>query len=263
MRRHRKHLLDEMVQLPWWVSVVAAIAAFLALRFLVPLVLSGGRVGVGGGKVSSIFAPLVAFLLLFPAPFAYWNSRKRRHLLDSQQDLSTIRTLHWKEFERMIGEAFRRQGYAVEEQGGSAPDGGIDLVLRKDGEIVIVQCKHWKARQVGVTIVRELLGVMVAARADRGILVSSGYFTEEAINFSRDQSIDLIDGDSLVRLLPEMDEAARREPYLAKSEMARSARPCPLCGSEMVRRTAKRGPASGSVFCGCSQYPRCRGTTPI
>jgi restriction system protein len=38
----------------------------------------------------------------------------------------------------MVGEVFRRAGYAVEERGGRSLDGGVDLVLRGDGERVIV-----------------------------------------------------------------------------------------------------------------------------
>jgi hypothetical protein len=36
-----------------------------------------------------------------------------------------IRALSWQELERLVGEGFRRLGYAMEEQGGAAPDGGI------------------------------------------------------------------------------------------------------------------------------------------
>lgn len=34
---------------------------------------------------------------------------------------------------------------------------------------------------------------------------------------------------------------------------------CPICGSMMRNRTAKKGRYSGRSFKGCSTYPRCRG----
>ena len=34
---------------------------------------------------------------------------------------------------------------------------------------------------------------------------------------------------------------------------------CPVCGSTMVLRTAKRGVRAGKKFWGCSEYPYCRG----
>lgn len=35
---------------------------------------------------------------------------------------------------------------------------------------------------------------------------------------------------------------------------------CPKCGSNLVERTAKKGPNAGSKFLGCENYPRCRFT---
>jgi hypothetical protein len=35
-------------------------------------------------------------------------------------------------------------------------------------------------------------------------------------------------------------------------------RKCPACGSNMVLRTARRGPGAGNQFWGCSTYPKCR-----
>jgi four helix bundle suffix protein len=38
---------------------------------------------------------------------------------------------------------------------------------------------------------------------------------------------------------------------------------CPLCGSLMALRTAKKGPRAGSQFWGCAKYPSCKGTKPV
>ena len=35
---------------------------------------------------------------------------------------------------------------------------------------------------------------------------------------------------------------------------------CPKCGSNLVERTARKGPNAGSQFLGCENYPRCRFT---
>ena len=35
---------------------------------------------------------------------------------------------------------------------------------------------------------------------------------------------------------------------------------CPLCGSDMVLRTARKGKFIGQKFYGCSQYPECNAT---
>ncbi|MDF3131082.1 NERD domain-containing protein [Kiritimatiellaeota bacterium B1221] len=38
---------------------------------------------------------------------------------------------------------------------------------------------------------------------------------------------------------------------------------CPVCGAEMILRTAKKGPNPGSQFWGCSTFPKCRQTRSI
>jgi hypothetical protein len=38
---------------------------------------------------------------------------------------------------------------------------------------------------------------------------------------------------------------------------------CPICNSQMVKRTARRGAKAGEHFWGCYNYPTCRGTRPI
>ena len=49
----------------------------------------------------------------------------------------------------------------------------------------------------------------------------------------------------------------------AKSEPPSSHDPqCPKCGGGMVLRTARRGKNTGSVFWGCTNFPRCRGVVP-
>ncbi|MNR49385.1 Restriction endonuclease [compost metagenome] len=98
----------------------------------------------------------------------------------------------------MVGEALRRQGYTVNETK-MGPDGGVDLVLRKDGEVFLVQCKQWRAYKVSVQVVRELYGVMAAHGATGGFVVTTGDFTAEARKFSAGTSIQLIDGKSLTR----------------------------------------------------------------
>ncbi|MCD6413469.1 MAG: topoisomerase DNA-binding C4 zinc finger domain-containing protein [Elusimicrobia bacterium] len=38
---------------------------------------------------------------------------------------------------------------------------------------------------------------------------------------------------------------------------------CPICGANMVLRTAKRGRYKGKKFYGCSRYPKCKGIRNI
>jgi restriction system protein len=133
------------------------------------------------------------------------------------------------------------------------PDGGVDLRLRKNGQVVFVQCKHWKARSVGVKVVRELFGVMAAKSVKHGIVVTYGEFTSEAGEFAKANSIALIDGPKLTQMIASVQQSGNMQ---AQPEVARA---CPKCGGEMVLRVAKKGPHSGEKFWGCSKFPDCRG----
>jgi restriction system protein len=171
--------------------------------------------------------------------------------------------MSWTDFEVLTGEVFRRRGFRVQRRGGSQPDGGIDLVLEKDCKRFLVQCKHWRAQRVGVSVVREMNGVVAARSAAGGFLVTSGSFTSEAQVFAKECGIELIDGTALMLTMSGDAASAAAEPDRAETTMqvlaASSVNACPECGSPMVKRTARRGGHSGKDFMGCSRYPHCLG----
>ncbi|WP_407909059.1 restriction endonuclease [Lysobacter claricitrinus] len=108
----------------------------------------------------------------------------------------------WQQLESLLAEHYRSQGYQVEHCGtgrsGSRFDGGIDLKLRRSGEYVLVQAKHWNARQVPHNAVHELLGLMVNEGATGSVLVTSGEFTRAAVEAAtRHGHVQLIDGEDL------------------------------------------------------------------
>lgn len=113
------------------------------------------------------------------------------------------------EFERVVADYYRRQGYRVDHCGGRGRfDGGIDLKMHRDDEYVIVQCKRENAHQVTHNVGHELLGVLLTEKADRAILVNTGEFTPYAIETAaREPRLELIDGDQLREMLPEYAEA--------------------------------------------------------
>jgi restriction system protein len=181
--------------------------------------------------------------------------------------------MSWREFEMLVGEGFRLQGYQVTETGGGGADGGVDLLLtrpgRSGGEKFLVQCKQWRALNVGVDVVRELYGVMAARGATGGFVVTSGRFTDDAIGFANGRNVTLVDGPKLLDLIRQARAGAGQRPARTDAKATRptadsgQANVCPLCAKSMVRRTAKRGANAGGAFWGCAGYPACRGTRPI
>lgn len=265
MARRNESILDLLTLLPWWVSVVLSAVSYVVLRFLVPAIDIRQK---GPADVTYMFlkglagaaprlAPVAAIVLLTPAFVSALNSRRKRKLLDGQKSADTVRNLGWKEFEELAGEFYRRLGYSVTENDGYGPDGGVDLTLRKEGELVVVQCKQWRSVKVGVNKVRELYGVQVARKADRSVLMTSGSFTREAEDFAASKPMELVDGGRLLEIVKSVQKPDKTTPVAMPSPVT-----CPKCGSKMILKTTRKGPNAGGQFWGCSKFPDCRGTRP-
>ena len=183
MPRKNTSFADLLVEAPWWVSVVTAIITYLGMAYLLPTIQTENQIINLLLQGLAIPGPYFAFFILLIAPFSFFNSRRKAKQLDAQKNIETIRKMHWRNFEELVAEAYRRRGYKVIE-GGFGPDGGVDLEIRKNDEYVIVQCKQWRAQKVGVSIVREMYGVLSASNADRITIASSGKFTQQAFDFA-------------------------------------------------------------------------------
>ncbi len=157
-------------------------------------------------------------------------------------------SLSGTEFERELGALYRARGYHVR----STPrtgDEGIDLVMEKDGETTVVQCKSHQ-KPAGPAVARELFGAMVAVGADNAILACTGGFTRGVKDFVRGKPIALISASTLAMaprgLLPKR---------VAGETIRAPICPEPGCGKHMIIRAGRRG-----KFWGCPRYPRCSGT---
>lgn len=280
-------LLELVSLMPWWAGVWLAIGSYLLLHHWAgqPVTASAQP-----GQVDTLFTQtlwrtlalvgqyIVPLICLAGAGVSAWRRRERRQLLADvvrSRAAGALDGMSWRQFEKLVGEGFRLQGYRVAETGGGGADGGVDLVLTQGSEKFLVQCKQWRAFKVGVEVVRELYGVMAARGATGGFVVTSGRFTEEAVEFAEGRNIDLIDGTQLLALIRKAQRAASVaspvEPVAHAAQMAPrlAASPaedvptCPLCTRPMVRRSAKRGANAGGEFWGCPGYPACRGTRAI
>ena len=263
-RRRKSTTADDIISvvslLPWWGALLLAVASYLVFHALLqqkpPPVTQTGEV-ISHAFLTPFYAAgqiLAPLLCVIAAAVSFARSRHRGQLFQhvaSKQAADAVDQLTWQDFEKLVAEAFQRDGYSVVENGGGGPDSGVDLVLRRGNEKFLVQCKQWKAFKVGVDVVRELYGVMAARGATGGFVVTSGAFSSDAVEFARGRNVQLIDGPKLHALL----QRARNGPVRAPV----SSPACPLCGSRMVKRTAKRGQHAGAEFWGCRRYPECRG----
>lgn len=273
-RRKRKGDADEM----WdafvevcrngsvWIGPVVAFGVLLLIGGVIPAVLGMPPPKPGSNAASPFqtLAGVCALVVLAAWGIGLLERYKRRSLLDSRTGPESLRQMSWQDFELLVGEAYRRQGYAVEETGGGGADGGIDLTLRRNDETTLVQCKQWKTYKVSVKIARELFGVMAAEKAHRGVIVTCGRFTRDAKTFAENKPLELMDGAALWRLVEQVkkDQAAAAPSGSARSAIGTQEPSdklsCPKCGSPLVLRTARKGTHAGSKFYGCVAFPKCR-----
>lgn len=206
-------LLDLVALLPWWVGVSIAAVGYVVLhRMATPVQATAVQAGQVGNVIAhSVISGLatagqyiVALIGVVGAVMSFVRRKQRAALVTDvaqAQSANALDSMSWREFELLVGEAYRLQGYRVTETGGGGADGGIDLVLTKGTEKFFVQCKQWKAFKVRVDVVRELYGVMAAKGATGGFVVTSGRFTEDAKAFTEGRNIQLIDGPKLFAMI--------------------------------------------------------------
>jgi hypothetical protein len=180
--------------------------------------------------------------------------------MSAEEFTEQLRNIDWFQFERIMALLYRKLGYTVTRRGGANPDGGVDLVIEKDGQRIALQCKQWKTWNVGVKVIREFLGALTDTGFQKGMVLTLCGYTSEAREFAQRHGIEILDQADLAKLIRQVELYSDRE---AQEVLSDTRKYCPKCESEMVLRTATKGIGAGRQFWGCSAYPKCRFTMPV
>jgi HJR/Mrr/RecB family endonuclease len=96
-------------------------------------------------------------------------------------------TLHWREFEELVAELLEKDGYIVD-LGPGRKDGGVDIFAAKDLGTAGLFKSVWQAKKkqlgnkVGLSIIRELADTRAEYKASKGIIVTTTYLTQGALD---------------------------------------------------------------------------------
>lgn len=123
-------------------------------------------------------------------------------------NIDELRALKSTQFEDEIARMFTRLGYDVT-QTPYSNDLGRDAILTKDGRKYLVECKCYAAGgSSGRPPLQKLHSAMVTDEAAGGFFVTTGGFSDPARKFAKKNKIELVDPDTLVRLMLESKPAA-------------------------------------------------------
>ena len=189
--------------------------AYAAIAFIVPAILHWTPLWYLGISFASL---AIGSFVGFAWIVGLKRAGDRRRLLEWTSDL---RRLDAQEFEWLVGEIYRRKGFAIEERGSQhSADGNIDLILTKGEQRLIVQCKRWTSWRVPVDEIQRFAGTFPskATGSITRVFVTLSEFTPDARVAADNAGIALVDGALLA------EEIAK----------ARRAEPCPSCGRPMM-----------------------------
>lgn len=103
------------------------------------------------------------------------------------------------EFEYFLRDLFQKMGYEVKNTTLSN-DQGADLIVNKLGDKISVQAKRYSG-SVGNKAIQEVVASIKHYKADRGVVVTTNYFTQQAINLAKSNNIELINREGLKDLI--------------------------------------------------------------
>lgn len=184
-----------------------------------------------------------------------------------QTATASLQDLNEQEFEKLVHRLFIQRGYSVADKRDGAFD-GVDLILQRNNESTYVQLQHWQQLTIDITELGEFYVAMEMDAVKHGIVITSGEFTAEALDFSLGKSLMLINGIDLTQMIEalpaETDEDDKEQLSNEAAEPEQQEMPeleplCPICSQKMIKRTAKKGKNAGNTFWGCSKFPSCRG----
>ncbi len=177
--------------------------------------------------MSLYLLPLAAGLLILAAAFAMrLSAARKRGEREVAAGLEVVRGLRWKEFAQLVTQSFESRGYAAQTNQRKPGEDGVDMILTRAEERVLLQVKHGGSYLVGAGPVRLLAGMLAAQQAQSGVIATSGAFDAAAIDAARNVPVSLLDGEplwsSVKGLLPEALLADAQDRATAAGKRAQS-----------------------------------------
>ena len=185
------------------------------------------------------------------------RARQAAEQAERRKRIDYWRSMRDIQFERELATLYRHLGYQVQLTPKSGDD-GVDLILTKDGQSTVVQCKGQKDRATP-KMVRELLGSRVDRGADHAVLACTAGFTQGVVRFAKRNNINLISAKEIARMAEGYSQPQQEQVLMLKNPVSAPSteRKCPRCGHQMTVQSTKY-----DRFWRCSKFPNCKFIQP-
>ena len=163
------------------------------------------------GPIRVLWVFLFGALFLSGWAIGYKERKEAQARIDAINSMKDLQNMDWRQFEEILADYYLLRNYRVTLVGGSGGggDGGIDLIIRKGVKKYIVQAKHYK-NNVGVSIVREMYGVMHDQKAQGVIICTTADFTADGYAFANKKPIFLVGGEALFSMFMRVNSKAKK-----------------------------------------------------
>lgn len=203
-------------------------------------------------EATKITLPVIIILTVIFVSLSIVKNKKEKARL-SRSGIDQIDLMDGVQFEHYLSVLFEKLGYKTNVTKATG-DYGADLILKKDNEKIVVQAKRY-SKNVGIKAVQEISASKSHYNADSAWVVSNSMFTKSAKELAVSNDVRLIDRNSLIDLILNVNPNALNTAKEVRSKIVPKEIHCPKCDSKMILRKSSKG-----SFYGCSDFPSCKGT---
>ena len=111
----------------------------------------------------------------------------------------------WQDFEILVANRYRRHGWQVSHCGDAQPgfrgDSDVDLRMKKDGELALVQCRHESLSRLDAPTVERLLARATDEAATQVIVIARGDLPDDARQLAESAGATIVEGAAVRDML--------------------------------------------------------------
>ena len=120
----QKSIIEILISIPWWVHLFLIAGILLSPSFINEYIYNNPNqiLYVINKKIMPEFTWIISgFLFLFML-IQFLSRYKKRKLFFNEYDIEQLKRISWQDFELLVTETFKRDGYKVKEAGGAQAD---------------------------------------------------------------------------------------------------------------------------------------------